>query len=71
MERGCSKQNRKQVIETLSQWGGELVEVPYTPGISSTRLNNALKEVGTTPNIRLTSLRRLLNAKPLIFARRA
>ena len=63
---GVQSKTRKQVIETLSQWGGELVEVPYTPGISSTRLNNALKEVGTTPNIRLTSLRRLLNAKPLI-----
>ena len=63
---GVQSETRKQVIETLSQWGGELVEVAYTPGISSTKLNNALKEVGTTPNIRLTSLRRLLNAKPLI-----
>lgn len=63
---GVQSETRKQVIETLSQWDGELVEVAYTPGISSTKLNNALKEVGTTPNIRLTSLRRLLNAKPLI-----
>ena len=63
---GVQSETRNQVIETLSEWGGELVEVAYTPGISSTKLNNALKEVGTTPNIRLTSLRRLLNAKPLI-----
>ena len=63
---GVQNETRKQVIETLSQWGGELIEIPYTPGISSTKLNNALKEIGTTPNIRLASLRRLLNAKPLI-----
>lgn len=63
---GVQSDTRKQVIETLSRWGGELIEVPYTPGISSTKLYNALKEVGTTPNIRLTSLRRLLKAKPLI-----
>lgn len=63
---GVQSDTRKQVIETLSRWGGELIELPYTPGISSTKLYNALKEVGTTPNIRLTSLRRLLKAKPLI-----
>lgn len=46
--------------------GGVLVEVPYTNGISSTRLNKAIKEIGTTPERRLSSLRRLLEIKPLI-----
>lgn len=57
---------RQRVIEALNQWGGELIEIPYKQGISSTLLNNALKEIGTTPDIRLKSLRRLLAAKPLI-----
>ena len=57
---------RLRVIEILSEWGGELIEVPYTEGISSTTLKNAVKELGTTPQIRLSSLRRLLQAKPLI-----
>ena len=63
---GIQKSTRQQVIDTLKEWGGELIEVSYTQGISSTKLNRATKEIGTTPNIRLNSLRRLLGAKPLI-----
>lgn len=63
---GVQQETRQKVIDTIAEWGGELVEVPYTQGISSTALNKSLKELGTTPQIRLSSLRRLLNAKPLI-----
>ena len=63
---GVQQQTRQRVIDTLAQWGGELVEVPYTQGISSTKLNKALKEIGTTPSVRLKSLRRLLKVKPLL-----
>jgi len=50
---GVQSEVRQQVIDTLSEWGGKLVEVPYTKGISSTMLNKAVKEVGTTPDIPL------------------
>ena len=63
---GVQLTTRQEVIDILKEWGGELVEIPYTQGISSTKLNEAVKEIGTTPNIRLGMLRRLLNAKPLI-----
>ena len=63
---GVQAKTRQGVIDTLAQWGGELVEPEYTPGISSTQLNKAIKEVGTTPDIRRARLRRLLNAKPLV-----
>ncbi|MGN7726630.1 phosphoenolpyruvate mutase [Luteimonas sp. 22616] len=63
---GVQRQTRQKVIEALSEWGGKLVEVEYTQGISSTGLNSALREVGTTPDIRLKSLRRMLHAKPLV-----
>jgi len=63
---GVQRKVRERVIETLAEWGGELVEVPYTEGISSTQLNKALKEIGTTPDIRRRKLRRLLEAKPLV-----
>lgn len=63
---GVQQQTRQKVVKTLNEWGGKLVEFPYTDGISSTALNNNLREVGTTPNIRLKRLRRLLNAKPII-----
>ncbi len=63
---GVQKKVRQNVIDTISEWGGELIEVPYTQGISSTSLNKAVKELGTTPQIRLSSLRRLIDAKPLV-----
>jgi phosphoenolpyruvate phosphomutase len=63
---GVQQKTRRRVIEALDQWGGELVEVEYTKGISSTRLHAAMKEVGTTPEIRLKSLRRILQVKPII-----
>lgn len=63
---GVQSETRQKVIDTLAQWGGELVEVPYTKGISSTKFHNAMKEVGTTPEVRLASLRRMLRAKPLV-----
>jgi phosphoenolpyruvate phosphomutase / 2-hydroxyethylphosphonate cytidylyltransferase len=63
---GIQQKTRQVVIDTISDWGGELIEVPYTDGISSTALNKAVKELGTTPQIRLGSLRRLLKAKPLV-----
>jgi len=62
---GVQAQVRQNVIEVLAQWGGELVEIPYTRGISSTKFHHALKEIGTTPDIRRAALRRILAAKPL------
>jgi phosphoenolpyruvate mutase len=63
---GRQRDVRQGVIDTLSEWGGELVEPSYTPGISSTAFNAASKEVGTTPEIRMKQLNRLLMAKPIV-----
>lgn len=63
---GVQAKTRQTVIDVLAEWGGELIEIPYTQGISSTKLHGAMKEVGTTPDIRRASLRRLLHAKPIL-----
>ena len=63
---GVQARTRQRVIDTLATWGGELVEPEYTEGISSTQLNKAIREVGTTPDIRRRRLRRLLAAKPVV-----
>ena len=63
---GVQARTRQAVIDALAEWGGQLVEVPYTKGVSSTQLNKAIKEIGTTPDIRRASLRRMLHAKPLL-----
>jgi phosphoenolpyruvate phosphomutase / 2-hydroxyethylphosphonate cytidylyltransferase len=63
---GVQAQTRQRVIDALAQWGGQLVEVPYTEGISSTQLNQSVKQIGTTPSVRLARLRRLLDNKPIV-----
>ena len=63
---GIQKETRERVIQVLNEWGGKLVELPYTKGISSTQLNNALREIGITPEIRRKKLKRLISAKPIV-----
>jgi len=63
---GVQKKVREKVIETLSLWGGQLVEPKYTEGISSTDLISAVKSRGITPGRRLKTLRRLIDAKPIV-----
>jgi phosphoenolpyruvate phosphomutase len=63
---GRQKQVRERVIETIGEWGGELVEIPYTEGISSTQLNYIQKSIGTSPAIRQSKLRRLLDSKEIV-----
>jgi phosphoenolpyruvate phosphomutase / 2-hydroxyethylphosphonate cytidylyltransferase len=64
--RGPQSKTRERVIDVLKIWGGELVETEYVEGISSTQLNNGLKEIGTTPQIRMRRLRRLLVSKSVV-----
>lgn len=63
---GVQAKTRQQVIDKLAEWGGKVIDVPYTKGISSTMLNERLKEIGTTPDVRLKRLRRLINAKKIV-----
>ena len=63
---GVQQETRQRVIQVLAEWGGELIEPAYTLGISSTQLNKAIREIGTTPDIRRERLRRLLEAKRLV-----
>ena len=63
---GIQKSSRQKVIDLLESWGGELIELPYTPDISSTQLHQSIKEIGVTPQIRQNKLKRLLKAKDYI-----
>ena len=64
---GIQKETRSEVIECLNTYGGKLIEIPYTEGISSSKIKNIMNDLGTTPDNRLGMLRRLLNAKPTII----
>ncbi len=61
---GVQQATRQKVIDTLKEWNGELVEVPYTGGISSTAIQQTIKEAGTTAEYRLKRLKRILAVKP-------
>lgn len=63
---GVQKETRQKVIDVMSKWGGKVIDIPYTQGISSTQLNHKLKEIGTTPEVRLNRLRRLIDAKTIV-----
>lgn len=58
---GIQKKTGERVINALKNWDGNLVEIPYTKGISSTYLNDKVSEIGTTAAIRMKMLRRLLS----------
>lgn len=57
---------RSEVYETMEQLGGEVVEIPYTKGLNSSALQDQMRAIGTTPEIRLATLKRLIKAKPIV-----
>jgi phosphoenolpyruvate phosphomutase len=63
---GVQAKTRQRIIEAMAEWGGQVIDIPYTQGISSTAMNQRLKEIGTTPEIRMKRLRRLIGAKKIV-----
>lgn len=63
---GIQREIRERVIQVLSEWGGQLIEPPYTLGVSTVQLTNEIKDRGITPDARRSSLMWLLQTKPLI-----
>lgn len=63
---GVQQKTRQDIIDCMAEWGGQVIDVPYTKGISSTMLNERLKEIGTTPDVRLKRLKRLIGAKKIV-----
>lgn len=63
---GPEQELRQQCFETMKEIGGQVIEIPYTHGINSSSLNKELNSIGTTPDVRLKSLRRLIDAKPIV-----
>jgi len=57
---------RQRVIDAITEWGGELIEPPYTQGISSTLLIEDQKRMGVTPEHRRKMLIKLIALKPLV-----
>lgn len=65
-QNGPESSLREEVFAAMKELGGGVIEIPYTQGINSSALNENLKAIGTTPEIRMKALRRLLAAKPVV-----
>ena len=63
---GPDKYIRDEVFKVMEAMGGQVIEVPYTKGISASGLKEAIDSLGVTPQARLASLRRLISAKPIV-----
>lgn len=63
---GVQSKIRQNVIDTLSEWGGELIEIPYTEDVSIDQINNIIKNAGSVPESRRGKLKKLISLKPIV-----
>ena len=63
---GVQSNVRREVIDLLAEYGGRLVEIPYTSGVSTDQLEKSLGAIYNTPDVRRAKLRRMLRIKPWI-----
>jgi phosphoenolpyruvate phosphomutase len=63
---GLLQKERDDVFACMNELGGEVIEIPYTQGVNASALADAMRELGTTPDLRLSQLRRLIDAKKTV-----
>lgn len=63
---GVQSKVRSEVIDLLAQWSGELIEIPYSVGVSSTGLEQELRSFYGSPETRRGRFRKLLSLKPYL-----
>ena len=57
---------RKEIISTLNQWGGRLIEIPYKEKKQAFLLKKSSIFIGTTVDMRRAKLKRLIESKELV-----
>jgi phosphoenolpyruvate phosphomutase len=57
---------RNLAIEALDSYGGKLIEIEYTKDVSSTELSLKQRIIGTTPDLRKATLKRLIQSKEIV-----
>ena len=63
---GVQQRVRERVIEVLKEWGGELNEVTYTRGFSSTSTQSEITKDLKSPDYRRGLLKKMLHLKPFV-----
>jgi phosphoenolpyruvate phosphomutase / 2-hydroxyethylphosphonate cytidylyltransferase len=65
--KGAQSQYRKEVIDLLDNWGGELIEVGYSSEISDQNIKNQLMKLGVTTVNRMHRLKHLIQNKEIVL----
>ena len=63
---GPQKDVRQKVIKTLKNWSGKLLEPKYTKDISSSIIREEIFKMATTPDVRKSKLKRLIESKEIV-----
>jgi len=63
---GPQSEYRKEVIDLMNEWGGELIEVEYSSDISDQNIKEQLMKLGVTTVTRQQRLRQLIKAKNIV-----
>ena len=65
-KKGIQSKIRCDVIETLNEWGGQLIEIPFTEDVSVDKINDLIKKTDSIPDIRRPKLKKLISLKPIV-----
>jgi len=63
---GVQKNTRTKVVKLIRKWSGKLVEPKYTKNISSSKIKESISKVGSSPQNRVSRLKRLLEVKKIV-----
>lgn len=63
---GPMRSVRADVFRVMEKWGGKVIEIPYTKGVTSSAIKDEKRMIGTTPEVRLKTLRRLIASKDVV-----
>ena len=65
-KKGVQKKTRERVIQVLKKWSGKLIEPSYTKNISSTLIKREMSHIVSSPENRVSRLKRLINSKEIV-----
>ena len=65
-KKGIQQKTRKRVIDALKKWSGKLIEPKYTENISSTSIKKEMINIISSPQNRVSRLKRLMNSKKIV-----
>jgi len=65
-KKSVQKKTRERVIKVLKKWSGKLIEPNYTKNVSSTLIKREMSHIVSSPENRISRLKRLINSKEIV-----